>query len=260
MNSLIPIRIPISSGEEVPLRVEEFGAGRPVVILHGGAGPVSVGSFAELLAEETGARVIVPTHPGFAGTPRPEALATIGGLAELYDGLLEVLGLQDVAVIGNSIGGWITAELALRRPARLGRIVLVDAVGIELPGHPVAGELPPGQLIEHSWYDPSKAPSIDPAALPPEAREILAGNRAALARYGGSMADPGLVSRLAGIEVPALVLWGEADRIADPDYGRAFAAAIPGARFELLRRTGHVPQMETPELLLEALRSFVVRG
>ncbi len=57
--------------------------------------------------------------------------------------------------------------------------------------------------------------------------------------------------------MPALVLWGEADRIADADYGRAFAAAIPGARFELLPRTGHVPQMETPALLLETLLAFV---
>jgi pimeloyl-ACP methyl ester carboxylesterase len=256
MTTSTSLTISTSFGD-VPLSADELGSGRPVVILHGGAGPTSVSGFADLLADATGNRVVVPIHPGFGGTTRPETLTTIGGLAEVYAGLLEALELENATVIGNSIGGWITAELALRHPSRLGRVALVDAVGIEVEAHPVATTLQPTQLAEYSWYDPSKAPSLDPAALTPAAREIFDGNRAALAVYGGSMTDPTLLGRLAGIDVPALVLWGEADRIADPDYGRAFAAAIPEARFELLPRTGHVPQMETPEVLLDALRAFV---
>jgi pimeloyl-ACP methyl ester carboxylesterase len=256
MTTSISLTIPTSFGD-VPLTADERGSGRPVVLLHGGAGPISVAGFADLLAEATGTRVIVPTHPGFGGTPRPESLTTIGGLAEVYAGLLDALDLQDATVIGNSMGGWVAAELALRGSARLGRFALVDSVGIEVEGHPVAGSLAPAQLAEYSWYDPSKAPSLDPSKLPPAAQAIFAGNRAALALYGGAMTDPTLAGRLASVDVPALVLWGEADRIADPDYGRAFAAAIPGARFELLLRTGHVPQMETPDVLLEALRGFV---
>jgi pimeloyl-ACP methyl ester carboxylesterase len=259
MTTSISLTIPTSFGD-VPLTADERGSGRPVVILHGGAGPVSVTAFADLLADATGTRVIVPTHPGFGGTSRPEALSTIDGLAEVYQGLLDALELDDATVIGNSMGGWITAELALRQPARLGRVGIVDGVGIEVEGHPVAGSLAPSQLAEYSWYDPSRAPSLDPSKLPPAAQAIFAGNRATLALYGGSMTDPTLLGRLGTVDVPALVLWGEADRIADADYGRAFAAAIPGARFELLPRTGHVPQMETPEVLLEALRAFVTAG
>jgi pimeloyl-ACP methyl ester carboxylesterase len=256
MSTPISLTVSTSFGD-VPVSADERGSGRAIVILHGGAGPVSVTGFADLLADATGTRVIVPTHPGFGGTPRPEALTTIDGLAEVYAGLLDALALEDATVIGNSIGGWIASELALRHPSRLGRFALVDAVGVEVEGHPVADALPPARLAEYSWYDPSKAPSLDPAALPPAVREIFASNRAALALYGRSMTDPTLLGRLAGIEVPALVLWGEADRIVDADYGRAFAAAIPGARFELLPRTGHVPQMETPEVLLKALTAFV---
>ena len=256
MSTPFSLGIPTSLGD-IPLSGDERGAGRAVVILHGGAGPVSVTRFADLLAERTGTRVVVPTHPGFGGAPRPEALTTPEGLAEVYAGLFEALDLDDVTVIGNSLGGWVASELAIRHPSRLGRIALVDAVGIEVDGHPVASIDSPAKLVEHSWYDPSKAPVLDPAALPPAAREILAGNRAALAVYGGSMVDPALRARLATIDVPALVLWGEADRIVDPEYGRAFAAAIPAARFELLPRARHVPQMETPEVLLEALAPFV---
>lgn len=259
MSTPISLTIPTSFGD-VPLTADERGSGRAIVLLHGGAGPASVTGFADLLAERTGTRVITPVHPGFGGTPRPDALQTIAGLAEVYEGMLAALDLDDVTVIGNSLGGWITAELALRHPERLGRIALVDAVGIEVEGHPVADffALTPAQVAERSWYDPSKAPSLDPSTLPPAAQQIFAGNRAALALYGGSMADPGLAARLGAIDVPALVLWGEADRIVEVDYGRAFAAAIPGARFEVLERAGHVPQMEVPEVLEEALSAFVV--
>ena len=256
MSSPLLLTIPTSIGD-VPLTADERGSGRPVVILHGGAGPASVTAFADLLADATGTRVLLPTHPGFGGTPRPEALSSIPALAEVYASLLEELDLDDVAVIGNSIGGWIASELALRHPDRLGRIALVDSVGIEVHGQPVAAALPPGQLAQYSWYDPSKAPILDPANLLPAVAQVLAGNQAALALYGKTMTDPTLLGRLSGIKVPALVLWGEADRIVHPDYGRAFAAAIPRARFELLQGTGHVPQMETPDVLLEALKDFL---
>ncbi|MBW4040978.1 MAG: alpha/beta fold hydrolase [Acidobacteria bacterium] len=115
----------------------------------------------------------------------------------------------------------------------------------------------PAQVAERSWFDPSRASIPDPASLPPAARAIVVGNRAALAVYGGASADPSLLERLAGITVPTLVLWGEADRIVDVDLGRAYAAAIPGARFEVLEGVGHVPQVEAPEVLLSAVRPFV---
>jgi pimeloyl-ACP methyl ester carboxylesterase len=67
------------------------------------------------------------------------------------------------------------------------------------------------------------------------------------------MSDPTLTDRLSTLELPVLVLWGDSDQIADPDYGRAYAAAIPMARFQLLTDTGHMPQIETPDQLLHAI-------
>lgn len=68
------------------------------------------------------------------------------------------------------------------------------------------------------------------------------------------MSDPTLIGRLAAVGVPALVLWGDSDRIVTPEYGRAWADAIPKARFELLTGTGHMPQIETPDQVLQAIR------
>jgi pimeloyl-ACP methyl ester carboxylesterase len=73
------------------------------------------------------------------------------------------------------------------------------------------------------------------------------------------MSDPTLAGRLGGLGVPARILWGESDRIVDSEYGKAYAAAIPSATFTLLPRTGHLPQVETPGELLDALSGLGVR-
>ncbi|MCU1647316.1 MAG: alpha/beta hydrolase [Nocardia sp.] len=239
----------------VELTVAEYGAGQPFLLLHGGAGPQSVNAFAELFATTNAVRVLVPVHPGFDGTIRPENLSGVTALAALYDALLEQLDLADVTVIGNSVGGWITAEIALLKNPRVSGIVLIDAVGLDMPGHPVADffSLTMDEVFALSFHNPDPF-RFDPATLPPAAQAIAAGNRAALAAYAGaSMTDPGLSERLAGLEIPTLVLWGESDGVVDVEYGRAYAAAIPLARFQLLRGTGHSAQMETPDQVLRAI-------
>jgi pimeloyl-ACP methyl ester carboxylesterase len=242
----------------VPVTYGERGSGAAFLLLHGGAGPQSVTGFADQLAGTEPARVITPVHPGFAGTPRPDALTSVAGLAQVYVSLLGELGLTGVTVIGNSIGGWVAAEMALAGSPRISGVILVDAVGIEVSGHPVADffSLTLDQVAELSYHDPGPF-RIDTSAMSPEQRTVMAGNREALAAYAGTaMTDPGLRARLGQVSVPTLVVWGDSDRIADPGYGRAYAAAIPGARFRLLPATGHVPQLESPARLLAAIGDF----
>ncbi len=239
----------------VDVTVDEQGEGRPFLLLHGGGGPNTVAGFADLLATVRPARAVTPVHPGFGGTPRPEALHTVGGLAALYVALLDQLDLSDVTVVGNSIGGWIAAEMALLRSPRVSGDIFINAVGIEVPGHPIADffSLTLDQVLQLSYHNPGPF-RIDPATLPPAAQAVAASNRAALATYAGtSMIDPSLAGRLSGLKVPTLVLWGDSDQIVDADYGRAWAAAIPTARFQLLKDTGHLPHMETPDQVLDAI-------
>jgi pimeloyl-ACP methyl ester carboxylesterase len=75
---------------------------------------------------------------GFGGTPRPEALTTVPALAQLSVSLIDALDLDDVTVIDSSVGGWVASEVALLGSPRVSGLVLVDAVGIEVDGHPVA--------------------------------------------------------------------------------------------------------------------------
>jgi len=248
------------AGTTTPVSYTDRGKGHPVLVLHGGGGPQTVTGFADLLAAERPARVITPIHPGFGGTARPDACATVGQLARLYIALLDRLSLDDVTVVGNSIGGWIAAEMALLDTTRIGRVALVDAVGIEVPGHPVVDffALTFPEIAQRSYYEPDKF-LIDPSTMTPQQQAVLAGNRAALTAYAGhtSMMDPTLRDRLSTAALPMRVIWGDHDRIADPDYGRAYANAIPNAEFVLLTETGHLPQLETPKRLLPAVWDFV---
>jgi pimeloyl-ACP methyl ester carboxylesterase len=241
----------------VEVSFHEVGQGEPILLLHGGAGPLSVAGWAELLARKGPARVICPTHPGFMGTPRPEALNSVAGLARVYGSLLEKLDLNGVTVIGNSVGGWIAAELALQAPRRLRGLVIIDAAGLEVPGHPIADvfSMPLDEISRLSYHDPTRF-RLDPSKFTPQQRAAMAGNMATLKIYSGKMADPTLRGRLPGISVPTLVAWGASDRVIDPEHGRAYAAAIPGARFHLQPGAGHLPQLEAPEPLTDEVLRF----
>ena len=146
----------------------------------------------------------------------------------------------------------------LRAGGRVGRLILLDAAGLDSAEHPIADffSLTLDQVVDLSYADPG-AHRIDLSAMSDAQKAIAAGNRAALEIYGGrSMADPGLAPRLAGLTVPTLVVWGEADQMMTPAYGKQYAAAIPGAEFHVIPNAGHLPQIEAPEPLLALFGQF----
>lgn len=243
----------------VPIAFARTGEGAPILLLHGGGGPGTVAPWGERVAAALPAEVVVPVHPGFDHTQRPDAIDSIRAIAQVEAALLEALDLTDVTVVGNSIGGWVGMELALLASPRVARLAVVNSVGIVVDDHPIPDffAMTPAELAEHSYFDPATY-GIDPTKLPEPVRQRMAANRVPLHLYAGNaMSDAGLRRRLPGIAVPTLVVWGEADRIADPEYGRALAASIHGARFELIERAGHLPQIEQPDALTELVRRFI---
>ena len=74
---------------------------------------------------------------------------------------------------------------------------------------------------------------------------------------GPDMADPGMLPRLSTVTCPVLVLWGAEDPVVTPGFGRAYAAAFPHARFELIPNAGHLPIREKPETVFAHLDSFL---
>ena len=156
----------------VELTVAEQDHARTFLLLHGGGGAATMAAFAELLAGRTGSRVLLPTHPGFGGTPKPAGLAGVTELARTYAALLDQRDLTDVTVIGNSFGGWLAAEIALLHSRRVSCVVIVDGVGIEVEGHPLTdvSGLAPAELRALSFHDPAKVPAPPAAAAPARAR------------------------------------------------------------------------------------------
>ncbi|HEY6782069.1 MAG TPA: alpha/beta hydrolase, partial [Candidatus Dormibacteraeota bacterium] len=118
--------------DDLELAIDQQGEGRPVLLLHGGGGPPSMGPLPSALSENF--EVIAPVHPGFAGTPRPEWYNGIDDIALSYLQLLERRDLRDVLVVGSSIGGWIASERAVRGHERISGTVLLNAVGINVDG------------------------------------------------------------------------------------------------------------------------------
>jgi pimeloyl-ACP methyl ester carboxylesterase len=242
------------------VRFEERGdSGRPILILHGGGGPQTVASIAVGLSR---AHVLVPTHPGFGGEPRPEWFNSIDDLAIAYLELLERLGLRDALVIGSSIGGWIASTMALRDTAqRISGLVLINGVGIQVDGHPIpdVSTLAPDKLMALSFHNPA-AFRIDPSTIMPEQIAGRKANTETLYVYDSQRlgGDPKLQRRLRDVKIPVLVAWGESDRVADLEYGRVYAQSFPNARFEPIPEAGHLPQIEQPGRLLDLVRKFSI--
>jgi pimeloyl-ACP methyl ester carboxylesterase len=241
------------------LALSEAGSGRPVLVLHGGGGPFTVAGIANHLSNTM--HTIVPIHPGWNGTSRPEWLTSIADLASLYLQYLEDNGLSNVLVIGSSLGGWLGSEMAWRDEAGLiTGLILVNSVGIAVPGETIRDffALDARGVAEYAFYD-AKRFYVDPATVPAEQAAIQRANMATMRVVAGDpyMHDPQLLSRLGRLRLPALVIWGESDRIVTPAYGAAFAAAIPNTRLEIVEQAGHLPHIEQPDATFALIDKFI---
>jgi pimeloyl-ACP methyl ester carboxylesterase len=250
----------INLRDGLTITVNEYGdpaAGTGALVLHGGAGSRSVAGFAAAMSEH--AYVIVPTHPGFDGTPRPESTDTIADLAVAYLDLLDILGLHAVMVVGNSVGGWIAAEMGLRDThGRLSALVLLGATGIK-PEPPLEiadpTKLGPVRTGELAFHNPELR--LNPATLSDAQKSAMGANQATLAIYAGTNHDPKLRGRLHRVTIPVLVLAGEQDGIVPLDYERALADSFPHAIFRSVPQAGHFPHIEQPATVFSAIGDFV---
>jgi pimeloyl-ACP methyl ester carboxylesterase len=245
----------------IPLEITEAGQGRPRLFLHGGHPSGRLDPQArmiEALADKF--HFIAPTHPGFGTTAAPAQFTNIDDLAYLY---LDALNLRGVVLVGASLGGWIAAEIAVNTTERISQLVLIDSVGIKVGDRETRDiadiyAITDRQLAEITYADPQRM-ARDTKSLPDQELITMARSREATGRYAWSpyMHNPKLKARLHRVRIPSLVLWGEADRIVAPEYGRAYAAALPDARFAVIERAGHFPHLEQPNAVAHHILDFL---
>jgi pimeloyl-ACP methyl ester carboxylesterase len=210
--------------------------------------------------------VISLDFPGHGLTRAPEGYELTGaGLADFVDAFAATLALPKFAVAGNSMGGGVAWQLAVRHPERTDALILVDAAGFpnekppaEVPlafrllqypiGRAILRNIDNRPLIDEGLktdvYDKSL---ITPALVDRWAEfQRAPGHRAILIGVNFGAQTQATADVLGTIKVPTLVLHGESDVLIEPASARKFAAAIPGAKLITYPRVGHLPQIEIP--------------
>ena len=238
------------------LRLFEAGSGAPVLFLHG-AGGLNWYPMLEKLSADW--RVIAPEHPGFGRSSMPEWLAGVGDLAFFYLDVLATLGLDQVHLVGHSIGGWTAAEIAIRNTARLKSLALLAPAGVASPDEPY-GDIflwTPEEHARNSFFEPALGEERVRALADADIDSLLQ-NRAAAARLAWTprLHNPQLRYWLHRIDVPTLLVWGTEDRVCPFSCHQTYMRGIPGAELFALPRSGHALHSERPVEVAARLGAF----
>ena len=251
--------------DRIDTEVEVSGKGPPLVYLHGPWGLAPDRAFVALLAAAN--TVYAPKHPG-TSRGDPESVHALDGWLDLvvyYGELFDRLGLAAPIVVGHSFGGLVAAEIAAASPKSVGRLVLIDPVGLWRDDLPVKNWMvlsdkerkpslfadPDGEAARRFFAVPQ-----DPAERVDALAQMIWA-QACTGKFVWPVPDRGLKHRVHRIAAPTLVVWGHADRIIDAAYAREFASRIAGAEVELIQGAGHLAHLEQPEAVLRAVRGFL---
>jgi len=265
--------------EERWVNVIDIGSGPPVLLIHGLACWQSWFENICFFAREH--RVIAMDLPGFGASPLPLEPISITGYARILDSLCEQLGVERATVVGNSMGGFVGAELAIRFPDRVERLCLAPAIGLNMEWVRAERKKNISSRIENflffalAWLSirsdipvrrqrlRSKLlalivahPELLPGAL------ILAvvrgnGKQIAVPAALEAMTRYPIRDRLGEIACPTLIIWGAEDRLVPVQDASEFEWLIPESRKLIYDDTGHMPNLERPERFNADLRVFL---
>ena len=246
---------------DVKIEVERRGEGAPLLLLPGEEALEIEAPFLEKLAETR--EIILFWPPGFGKSNRPDWVASMDDVAYIYLDVMAKLGLDNIPVVGFSLGGWIAAEMATKDCSRFSSLALVDAYGIKLGG-PMDRDiadiwaLHPEKVASLKWHDREKG-KRDLSQRPDEELYVIARNIESCARlcWQPYMHNPKLTKRLHRISVKTLLIWGADDGIVKTDYAKGYAALIPGSRLAIIADAGHLPHVEQPEAFLKELNAVL---
>jgi pimeloyl-ACP methyl ester carboxylesterase len=256
---------------------EEGDPSQPLVVLLHGFGDSFTTWEGWVRDLKTRFHVISLDFPGHGLTRAPAGYAlTSEGLVDFVDAFATKLALPKFAVAGNSMGGGVAWQLAVRHPDRIDALVLADAVGFPNEKPPTEVPLafkilryPIGRVIlrnidnrplvgEGLRTDVYDKALITPAIVDRWAEfQRAPGHRAILLGVNFAAQTQATADMLGTIKVPTLVLHGESDVLIEPASARKFAAAIPGAKLITYPQVGHLPQIEIPQRSAADVAAFL---
>jgi pimeloyl-ACP methyl ester carboxylesterase len=262
-------------GRKVTVLEAGAAGGAPLVYLHGiadvhGVAP-GLQAFHARLSEA--AHVIAPAHPGCAGTDELPDGCGIDDVVFHYLEVFDALGLVRFDLVGHCVGGWIAAEIAARHPEKVERLALIGACGLFVPGAPI------GDVFMHA--QPQRGTDLSTlrkllfvAADTPSALRFFPDGRGDLdeevrryqmLRFGSFVGfkppyfySGALGSRLHRAGMPALVVWGETDRMVPRSHGEAYVLGLRRAgALQLVSGAGHAAPMEQPDACADMILRFL---
>jgi pimeloyl-ACP methyl ester carboxylesterase len=261
--------------EGMQVHYRDRGEGSAVLLLHGSN--ASLHTWEPWVAGlRDGHRVVTVDFPGHGLTgPRPDDRRgyTVRELVDFVDDFADAVDLDRFTVGGNSLGGWVAWQYAVRHPDRVERLVLVDAGGypMETPG--ALGFrilMTPGLRDLTRWVSPRAAFEAslrdsygDPSRITPQLIDryyelnLREGNRAATITRFSTPFSYDEAASIPSIRVPTLVLWGGEDHVLPPAFAERFGREIPGATVRVYPGLGHVPMEEAPERTLPDVQAFL---
>lgn len=231
---------------DTKIEVLRGGTGETMLFLHGAGGASQWAPYMEALSARFD--LIVPSHPGYGRSDTPGWLDSIHDLAFFYLDFMETLGLDSVHLAGNSLGGWLAAEIAIRSTQRLKTLTLVSPGGLHVKGV-VKGDIflwSNEQRVRNTFHDQAMAEARLNAEIGEELADIALKNHFTTAKLAWSprFHDPDLHKWLHRIDVPTMIVWGENDRIFPVQLADAYKAGIPHAKLQVIPECGHLPQQE----------------
>ncbi len=266
--------------QERPVNVVELGEGPTIVFVHGlsGSWPNWLEQLPVFARDH---RVIAMDLPGFGHSPMPRERITISAYARILDGLLGALEVDAATVVGNSMGGFVSAELAIAFPQRVERLVLVSAAGISTYRHrraervePYLRRVAPMVAVYTGWTAArsdwvasrpglrnltlglvTRHPGRLPAAL--AAEQLRGAGKPGFMEALRANIDYPVRDRLPEIACPTLIVWGDEDKIIPVGDASVFEELIPNSRKVVFEGTGHMAMIERPGAFNELLREFV---
>ena len=234
------------------------GKGRSVLVLHHDIGSPDRLAFYDSLAENFD--VIVPHHPGWGKSERPQWLRHPRDIAAMTTWLLSESGATDVSVVGLGFGGWIAAEMASQSPQTFRRMVLVAPMGIKPPEGDIADQAIVSYIDypKSGFHNPASFEavyggiSVDQLEQWDVCREMSF--RTAWKPYMYSQTLPHL---LGGVRTPTLVVWGDDDKIVPISAGQAYVKALRNATMTTVAACGHFAEMDQPAAVAKLTTDFL---
>jgi 2-hydroxy-6-oxonona-2,4-dienedioate hydrolase len=234
----------------------DVGSGPPVILLHGLADDIGVwASVIPALAAKH--RVIALDQLGFGGSDKPLLSYRVSTFVDFLDGFLDELKMERASLVGNSLGGWVAADFALKHPDRVERLVLCDAAGYAallksmnpraLSALRTASRQDIRYLGPLAFHDKRFYEDVDLAFK----QRVTAGDSYTVNQILDSMirGEDVLDNRLAAINQPTLVVWGREDKLIPLSFGERFHQEIKSSRLRVIDNCGHMPHVECPEKL-----------